>query len=98
MNNNINQKLSTKGGTISNCLLSNKALIEAEFNDNNINLVTYKADVKKLVLAINNKPVEKKSQATKRFLFGVDKAKSKYSILQLVWNTILAGDGNAVVH
>lgn len=98
MHNNVEVKLSTKEGTISNCLLSNKTLIDAEFNDSKLSLATYKADVKKLVLAINDKPIEKKSQATKRFLFGVDKARSKYSILQLVWNTILAGDGNAVIH
>lgn len=66
MNNSVNVKLSTKEGTISNCLLSNKTLIEAEFNDSKINLVTYKADVTNLVLTINDKPIEKKISSNQK--------------------------------
>lgn len=90
-------KLSQEKGSIANCLMSNKEKIDTDFENEAVSLAQYKTDLKNLVIAINDKPLEKKSAATKRFLLSVDRAKSKFAVCRLVWNTILAGDGNAVV-
>lgn len=94
---NTSIELSTKKGSLAYCLNANKTNIEASFNNKSISAQAMQTQIRDLVIAINDKPLDKKSVATKRFLNSLAKQRSKYDILKLVWNTILAGDGEAVL-
>lgn len=89
--------LSDKPGSIAYCLKANKDLINSKYTDKTVSLQGYKTFVRDLIIAINDKPLAKKSKDTKKFLLALDRAKSKDSVLSLVYNTWYAGDGLAVV-
>lgn len=95
MEKNTHVELSNKKGSLANCLLDNKTKIETLYATSNV--MTMKSEVRSLVIAINDKPLDKKSVATKRFLQSLDRQRNKDGILTLVWNTILAGDNEQVI-
>lgn len=89
--------LSDKPGSIAYCLKANKDVIDNNYADKTVSLQCYKNIIRDLIIAINDKPLDKKSKDTKKFLWALAQAKSKDNILTLVYNTWLAGDGLAVV-
>ena len=89
--------LSDKPGSIAYCLKANRDLIDSKYADKTVSLQCYKTIIRNLIIAINDKPIEKKSKDTKKFLASLDQSKSKDNIIKLVYNTWLAGDGYAVV-
>lgn len=94
---NTNIELSTKKGTLAYCLRAHQTEIEADYNNKLVSTQMMQSKIRDLVVAINDKPLDKKSVATKRFLNSLAKQHSKSNILSLVWNTMLAGDGEQVI-
>ena len=87
--------LCDKEGSISHALESNKVEIERLYNANN--LANMKEFVRNVVVSINDKPLDKKSVATKRFLNALNQQRNCLGVLQLVWNTIMKGDNLGVI-
>lgn len=95
MEKNTHVELSNKKGSLANALLANKDDIEKACNSGSISEA--KAVITNIVMNINDKPLEKKSVATKRFLNNLAKQRYTSGALTLVWNTILAGDNEGVI-
>ena len=90
-------ELTTKKTSYVYSLRDHKEEINKKVNDPSINTIQLKQYVKDVVISTNDKTIEQKSQATKRFLMSLDKQKSKTGILTLVWNSMLNGDGLGVI-
>ena len=60
--------LSDKPGSIAYCLKANQDLIDSKYADKTVSLQCYKTIIRDLILAINDKPIEKKSKDTKKIL------------------------------
>lgn len=89
-------ELTTKKSSYVHSLVEHNDEIESSYYDRSVSLLQFKQVVREIVLATNDKAEDKKSAATKRFLASVDKQKSKTSLLQLVWNARMKGDGYGV--
>lgn len=90
-------ELTTKKTSYVHSLKEHKDEINRRVNDPMINTIQLKQYVKDVVVNTNDKTLENKSAATKRFLMSLDKQKSKAGILTLVWNSMLNGDGLGVI-
>lgn len=89
-------ELTTKKSSYVHSLMTRNEEIEKSYYDNSISLAQFKTVVRNIVLETNNKTVENKSVATKRFLSSLEQQKSKTGVLQLVWNARMKGDGLGV--
>ena len=90
------ENLSDKSGSLSSALLSNSDIITAVTEDST-SFAEMQAYIRNLIIKINDKPIDKKSPATKKFLLALNKQYSKAGISLLVYNTLLAGDNMAVI-
>lgn len=84
-------------GSYVNRLIENKVYIERLYNSPKVSTAEFRAEVRRIVLTTNDKKIEDKSEATKRFLSFLNKVKTKTDILSLVWNATLKGDGLGVL-
>lgn len=89
-------ELTTKKSSYVHALFEHRDEITQKFEDRSINTVQLKNFIREIVLNINSKTIENKSQSTKRFLTYLDKQISKTGIVQLVWNSMMKGDGLGV--
>lgn len=94
----VQLELTTKKTSYVHSLCEYKDEINNRFNNPSITTVQLKQFVREVVINTNEKSLEQKSVATKKFLMSLDKQKSKYGILQLVWNSMLNGDGLGVIN
>lgn len=90
-------ELTSKKSSYVYSLNEHKDEITNKFNNPSITTVQLKQFVREIIINTNDKTLENKSQSTKRFLLSLDKQKSKYGILTLVWNSMLNGDGLGVI-
>lgn len=96
-NKNFGVNLSEKEGTIVNVLVANNANIEQMYNNRSVNAIQFKAYIHDLVMAMDDKPLDKKSAGTKRFLMTLNKLRTKNDIITFVWNARLSGDNLGVL-
>lgn len=78
-------------------LKANKNTFDYAYANPAIKADQLKSIVKNIVLNTNDKTIEDKSEATKRFLVSLDKLRSKDQIMTLVYNSMLKGDGQGVI-
>ena len=71
--------------------------IEQSYYDSSVSVQQFKKVVRDIIIETNDKSLEEKSTATKRFLSSLEKLNSKETIIQLVWNSRLNGDGLGVI-
>lgn len=90
-------QLTKKKTSYVNQLSLHKEEINKQVNNPLVSLQQLKQYVRDVVISTNDKSLENKSQATKRFLMSLDKQKSKSNVLTLVWNSMLNGDGFGVI-
>lgn len=87
--------LTDKETSFCHTLVVHEKEINSLYEKNNLNEL--KNYIQKIVLAVNDKPLEKKSVATKRFLISLQKQRSCSGVIQLVWNARLKGDNLGVL-
>lgn len=78
-------------------LNQNMNKILSSYSDEHVNLFEFKSLVRQIVIDTNDKPIEQKSNSTKRFLTSLDRQKSKTEVLSLVYNSQLSGDNLKVI-
>lgn len=86
-------ELTKTKNTYANHLADLRTAIDSAYEDLNISTEDFRTLVRDIIMKTNNKSLEKKSQATKRFLMALDKQRSKDQILILVYNSMLLADG-----
>jgi len=96
-NKNFGVNLSEKEGTIVNVLVANNANIEQMYNNRAVNAIQFKAYIHDLVMAMDDKPLDKKSAGTKRFLMTLNKLRTKNDIITFIWNARLSGGNLGVL-
>lgn len=89
-------ELSKHTGSLAHALTENKEAIDTMYMTASANQL--KVFINDLVMNINQKEYKDKSEATKRFLKSLLQAKSKDSVITLVYNTMAAGDNLAAIH
>ena len=89
--------LTTKKSSYVHSLLKKKDEINSKYSDSRVSTQQLKQFVREIIISTNDKDLDKKSVATKRFLISLDQQKSKTGILQLVYNSMLNGDGCGVI-
>jgi hypothetical protein len=93
----INQiELTTKKTSYVHSLFEHRDEITKKFESKQVNTNQLKQFVREIVINTNSKTVDNKSQSTKRFLMYLDKRTSKVGVVQLVWNSMMKGDGLGV--
>ncbi len=89
-------ELTTKKTSYVHSLFEHRDEITKKFESKQVNTNQLKQFVREIVINTNSKTVDNKSQSTKRFLMYLDKQKSKVGVVQLVWNSMMKGDGLGV--
>lgn len=92
---NEHPELTNKEGSFVNALVKYEKEFESLYNKRDFNGL--KKAVYNAVISANDKPLEKKSQATKRFIMSLNKQRSCDGIITLVWNARLKGDNLGVI-
>ncbi len=90
-------ELTKINGSYVNQLQANIAEINNKFSDRTVSTQQLKQIVRDIVIDTNDKSLNDKSPATKRFLDSLEKQKSKDGIIMLVYNAQLKGDGLGVI-
>ncbi len=90
-------QLTTKKSSYVHSLSEYKTEITLKYENPSVNVQQLKQFVRDIIINTNNKTLENKSQSTKKFLMSLEKQTSKTGILQLVWNSMLNGDGLGVI-
>jgi hypothetical protein len=94
-NENQHPELTNKEGSFVNALVKHEKEFEAFYAKNDF--AGLKNAVYNAVISANDKPLEKKSQATKRFIMSLNKQRNCNGIITLVWNARLKGDNLGVL-
>ena len=94
-NENQHPELTDKEGSFVNALVKHEKEIESFYNKRDFNGL--KNAVYNAVISANDKPLDKKSQATKRFIIHLNKQRNCDGIITLVWNARLKGDNLGVL-
>jgi predicted RNA binding protein with dsRBD fold (UPF0201 family) len=89
-------ELTTKKTSYVHSLFEHRDEITKKFESKQVNTNQLKQFVREIVINTNSKTVDNKSQSTKRFLMYLDKQTSKVGVVQLVWNSMMKGDGLGV--
>ena len=89
-------ELTTKKSSYVHSLFEHRDEITSRYEDRTVNTNQLKQFVREIVINTNSKTIENKSQSTKKFLMYLDKQTSKVGIVQLVWNSMMKGDGLGV--
>ena len=89
-------ELTTKKSSYVHSLFEHRDEITKKFESKQVNTNQLRQFVREIVINTNSKTVDNKSQSTKRFLLSLDKQTSKVGIVQLVWNSMMKGDGLGV--
>lgn len=90
-------QLTTKKSSYVHSLSEYKTEINLKYENTSVSVQQLKQFVRDIIINTNNKTLENKSQSTKKFLMSLEKQTSKTGILQLVWNSMLNGDGLGVI-
>lgn len=89
-------ELTTKKSSYVHSLYEHKDEITSQFESRSINTQQFKQFIREIIINTNDKSLENKSKSTKRFLTSLEQQNSKTGVLQLVWNSMLKGDGLGV--
>lgn len=92
---NEHPELTNKEGSFVSALVKHENEFNALYAKKDFNGL--KNAVYNAVMSVNDKPLEKKSQATKRFINYLNKQRNCDGIITLVWNARLKGDNLGVL-
>lgn len=90
-------ELSKVKASYTHSLAKNLNEINRKYADKSVSTYYFKNYIKNLVLETNDKSIDDKSPATKRFLASLENQKSKDQIITLVYNTYCKADGLGVI-
>lgn len=91
------RQVSTIKASYSHTLTKYKTDIDTTFLNKSVDTKGFKHYIRQLIIGTNDKPIEDKSPATKRFLTSLDRQYNKDGVLMLVYNSMLKADGLGVI-